>query len=82
MRRLVFISLFFSNAIIAQGLKSYQQAIPQTRVSFDMMAIPTGNLPMMNINYSLKKHVTQNLNLQKKAQMRSLDRVRPTLILP
>lgn len=51
MRRLVFISLFFSNAIIAQGLKSYQQAIPQTRVSFDMMAIPAGNL---NIGQSKK----------------------------
>jgi len=43
MRRLVFISLLFSHAVIAQGLESYQQTIPQTRVSFEMMAIPSGS---------------------------------------
>lgn len=46
MRQLVFISLLFSHGIIAQGLKSYQQAIPQTNVSFDMVAIPSGSLPV------------------------------------
>lgn len=46
MRQLVFISLLFSHGIFAQGLKSYQQAIPQTHVSFDMVAIPSGNLPI------------------------------------
>ena len=44
MRQLVFISLLFSHGIFAQGLKSYQQAIPQTNVSFDMVAIPSGSL--------------------------------------
>lgn len=43
MRRLVFSSLLFSYSLLAQDLKSYQQVIPQTRVSFDMVAIPSGN---------------------------------------
>jgi formylglycine-generating enzyme required for sulfatase activity len=43
MRRLVFSSLLFSYSLLAQDLKSYQQVIPQTRVSFDMVAIPTGS---------------------------------------
>ncbi|WP_395617878.1 formylglycine-generating enzyme family protein [Aquirufa sp.] len=43
MRRLVFSSLLFSYSLLAQDLKSYQQVIPQTRVSFDMVAIPSGS---------------------------------------
>jgi formylglycine-generating enzyme required for sulfatase activity len=43
MRRLVFSSLLFSYSLLAQDLKSYQQVIPQTRVTFDMVAIPSGN---------------------------------------
>ena len=43
MRRLVLISLLFSHPIFAQGLRSYEQTIPQTRVSFQMVAIPSGN---------------------------------------
>lgn len=43
MRRLVFSSLLFSYSLLAQDLKSYQQVIPQTRVSFDMVAIPPGS---------------------------------------
>ncbi len=43
MRRLVFISLLFSGALHAQGLKSYQQTIPNSTVSFDLIAIPAGN---------------------------------------
>jgi formylglycine-generating enzyme required for sulfatase activity len=43
MRQLVFISLLFSHALWGQGLKSYQQSIPETRVNFDMVAIPSGN---------------------------------------
>ena len=43
MRRLVFISLLFSQSIFAQDLRSYQQVIPQTRVAFDMVAIPSGS---------------------------------------
>jgi formylglycine-generating enzyme required for sulfatase activity len=43
MRRLVFGSLLFSYSLLAQDLKSYQQVIPQTRVSFDMVAIPPGS---------------------------------------
>jgi formylglycine-generating enzyme required for sulfatase activity len=44
MRRLVFSSLLFSYSLLAQDLKSYQQVIPQTRVSFDMVAIPSGSI--------------------------------------
>lgn len=43
MRQLVFISLLFSHALWGQGLKSYQQSIPETRVNFDMVAIPSGS---------------------------------------
>ncbi len=43
MRRLVLISLLFSHPIFAQGLRSYEQTIPQTRVSFQMVAIPSGS---------------------------------------
>jgi formylglycine-generating enzyme required for sulfatase activity len=43
MKRLVFSSLLFSYSLLAQDLKSYQQVIPKTRVSFDMIAIPSGN---------------------------------------
>lgn len=43
MRRLVFISFLFSGALHAQGLKSYQQTIPNSTVSFDLIAIPAGN---------------------------------------
>jgi formylglycine-generating enzyme required for sulfatase activity len=43
MRRLVFSSLLFSYSLLAQDLKSYQQVIPQTRVSFDMVAVPAGS---------------------------------------
>lgn len=49
MRQLVFISLLFSHGIFAQGLKSYQQAIPQTHVSFDMVAIPSGSLSVTSL---------------------------------
>lgn len=44
MRRLVFISFLFSHTVAAQGLQSYQQAIPQTAVQFDMVALPAGSL--------------------------------------
>ena len=43
MRRLVLISLLFSPSLFAQGLRSYEQTIPQTRVSFQMAAIPSGS---------------------------------------
>jgi formylglycine-generating enzyme required for sulfatase activity len=46
MRRLVFICLFISGALQAQGLKSYQQTIPNTSVSFEMIAIPAGNFEL------------------------------------
>ena len=43
MRRLVLIIFLFSGSLHAQGLKSYQQNIPNTAVSFDLVAIPAGN---------------------------------------
>lgn len=43
MKQLVFISFLFSHALWGQGLQSYQQSIPQTRVNFDMVAIPSGS---------------------------------------
>jgi formylglycine-generating enzyme required for sulfatase activity len=43
MRRLVFLTLLFSGSLHAQGLKSYQQTIPNTSVSFDLIAVPAGN---------------------------------------
>jgi len=43
MRRLVLISLLFSGALHGQSLKSYQEKIPNTTVSFDLVAIPAGN---------------------------------------
>lgn len=43
MKQLAFISFLFSHALWGQGLQSYQQSIPQTRVNFDMVAIPSGN---------------------------------------
>lgn len=46
MRRLVFSSLLFSYSLLAQDLKSYKQVIPQTSVSFDMVAIPKGSFEL------------------------------------
>ena len=43
MRRLVFISWLLAHSVCGQDLASYQQAIPQTRVHFDMVAIPSGS---------------------------------------
>lgn len=43
MKQLAFISFLFSHALWGQGLQSYQQSIPQTRVNFDMVAIPSGS---------------------------------------
>ncbi len=43
MRRLVFIAFLFSGSLHAQGLKSYQEKIPNTTISFDLVAIPAGN---------------------------------------
>jgi len=43
MRRLVFISWLLAHSVGGQDLVSYQQAIPQTSVHFDMVAIPSGS---------------------------------------
>jgi formylglycine-generating enzyme required for sulfatase activity len=67
MRRLVFLTLLFSGSLHAQGLKSYQQTIPNTSVSFDLIAVPAGNFILGSPEKQAGRHTDEGP--QKKVQV-------------